>query len=233
MTGPRTPAASSLSISDLAVRGEDGRVILTVPALEAAPGVSLAIEGPSGAGKSTFLYALAGLVTHTSGSIRWGATDLLAASGTERTRFRKNHLGMIFQDHLLFEELSPLANAAISAGYAPRARRRAIVERARTLLERFGLGDVEARTVRSFSGGERQRIAVARALAGNPDIILADEPTAALDRANADRLIDDLAGLAREEDRTLIVVSHDARLTNAMQRRVRIADGRLVEADAG
>jgi putative ABC transport system ATP-binding protein len=138
-------------------------------------------------------------------------------------------MGLVFQDFLLFEELSAAANAALAGAYAPRAARPQLARRVQATLARLGLATGERRTVESFSGGERQRVAVARALANDPAIILADEPTASLDRAAADRLIDDLVALAHEGGKTLITVSHDPALHARMDRLVTIADGRLVD----
>lgn len=219
--GPGLP----LSVAGLTVRAPGGRVLLSLPALDLAAGASLAVRGPSGAGKSTLLFALAGLLEAT-GRVCWGTTDLLGLPAAGRAAFRRAHVGLVFQDFLLFEELGAEANAALAAGFAPAPRRAAIRDRARQALSRLGLGDLAGRPAASFSGGERQRIAIARALAHDPAVILADEPTASLDRAAADRLIDDLVALARDEGRTLIVVSHDAALTGRLDRTIEIVDGR-------
>lgn len=215
-----------LEITGLEVRSPSGRTLLGVPALSIAPGTCLGIRGPSGAGKSTFLFSLAGLSAEASGAIRWGGTDILKLSGEARAKFRRDHIGMVFQDFLLFEELSALANASLASAYSPRTRQSAIQSRAGAVLERLGIAH-GARTVESFSGGERQRVAVARALAADPGIILADEPTASLDRKTADGLIDDLVRLAREEGRTLVAVSHDPAVHERMDRIIGIMDGRI------
>lgn len=223
-----TPA---LSVCDLVVRSASGRALLRVATLDVAPGDVLVVRGPSGAGKSTFLNALAGLLTPAEGSIRWGDTELVGMGDAARTAFRRKTLGLIFQDHLLFEELTSLGNAALPALYAPRAERAGIAEAARGLLQRLGV-EAAGRPVTSYSGGERQRIAVARALAGDPPVILADEPTASLDRDSADRLIDDLFALAAE-GRSLIIVSHDASVHARAARLASVVDGKLrVQAHA-
>ncbi|WP_048648983.1 ABC transporter ATP-binding protein [Nitratireductor soli] len=223
--------ALSLWVDGLVVRSQRGRAILEIDRFTSEPGIRLGIRGPSGAGKSTFLHVLAGLLPRVEGSVRWGEHALTgrgAAGGdAARTGFRRAHIGMVFQDFLLFEELGAAANASIAASYAPAGERAAIRDRAEELLARLGIEPGQARTVRSFSGGERQRVAIARALAHDPAIILADEPTASLDRAAADRLIADLADLARATGKTLIAVSHDAALHRRMDRVIDIADGRL------
>jgi ABC-type lipoprotein export system ATPase subunit len=133
----------------------------------------------------------------------------------------------VFQEHLLFEEISASGNASLAALYAAAPERGAIRARAAEQLSRLGLDGTASRRSDSYSGGERQRIAVARALAADPDVILADEPTASLDRVNADRLADDLVALAGAEGRTLIAVSHDPALHARADRVLDIADGRL------
>lgn len=222
-----TPRGRSLSVQDLAVTGDGGRRILSVPRLEIAAGSAVAVRGPSGAGKSTFLYALAGLLSPSSGSILWGDEDISRLGEPERARFRRRTVGFVFQDHLLFEELSAPGNAALAALYSAPGERGSIRSRASAQLSRLGLGGAADRRSDSYSGGERQRIAVARALATDPDIILADEPTASLDRANADRLAEDLMALAQVEGRTVVTVSHDPALHARADRLLEIADGQL------
>jgi putative ABC transport system ATP-binding protein len=220
------PTAPRLSVRDLEVRARDGRAILRVGRLEVPPGAALGVRGPSGAGKSTLLNALAGLSPVAAGSVDWGGTDLARLSERARDAFRARTMGLIFQDFLLFEEMDALGNAAVAAGWAPRSERAAFRARAAEALERLGVPP-GVRNVAAMSGGERQRIAAARALAADPAVILADEPTASLDRAAADRLVADLLTLAREKGRTVIAVSHDPAVTGAMDRVVEVVDGRL------
>ena len=215
-----------LTVTDCVVRSDRGRVLLSVPSLELEPGVSLGIRGPSGAGKSTLLYALAGLLDRAEGSVRWGDTDLLALSAARRTQFRAERIGMIFQDFLLFDELGALANASLPSMYAPRAQRAALKARASAQLTHLGI-PAATRAVNSFSGGERQRVAVARALANDAGILLADEPTASLNRDAADALIADLVARVRNDGKTLIAVSHDTHLLDRMDRVISLADGHI------
>ena len=214
------------------MRGEGGRTLLKVPTLDLAPGEALAVAGPSGAGKSTLLHALSGLVTPAEGSVTWGGTDIAALPEGPRTAFRRRHLGLVFQDHLLFEELDAPANAALARAWAPRPERGAMGARARALLAELGLPDDQGRGVASFSGGERQRIAVARALAADPPVVLADEPTASLDRAAAHALIDALMRLVEAQGRTLIAVTHDEALMARAHRVLRLEGGQPVEPAA-
>lgn len=216
-----------LRVENLRVEGDDGRALLTIDRFELEPGTCLGIRGPSGAGKSTFLYAIAGLQGRVSGAVHWGETSLLKLWRTRRDRFRAENIGLIFQDFLLFEELGAADNAALAALFRKPQDRAAIRERAEARLTDLGVPE-RTGTVARFSGGERQRVAIARALAADPAIILADEPTASLHRDASDAVIADLTRLAREDGRTLIVVSHDAHLLDAMDRTVTIRDGAMV-----
>lgn len=222
-----------LAVTDLDLRGLDGRPLASLTRLNVTAGTSLAIRGPSGAGKSTLLHAFSGLVRPAGGQVLWGDTDLASLSDSARTRFRRENVGLIFQDFLLFEELGALDNAALSAAFAPRTARAALRDRAANWLDRLGLAQTGTRRANSFSGGERQRIAVARALSNDPAVILADEPTASLDRATADRLIDDLVALSQDSGRTLIAVTHDEALASRLDRVLTMADGRVVEDSDG
>ena len=226
------PEPQGLTLRDVRV-DVPGRSLLDVPHLSLTHGQSVAVCGASGAGKSTLLHALAGLLRPQAGAVIWGQTDLCRLTEDGRTRFRRQHIGMIFQDFLLFDELDALHNADIASAFAARADRPARQRAARDWLTRLGLAQTGARRVDHFSGGERQRIAVARALVGAPSILLADEPTASLDRATADRLITDLLAVAQDHRRTLIAVTHDASLIARMDRVLRLHDGRIVEDSHG
>lgn len=225
--------APALTVEGLRVTSREGRVLLDVPRLQVAPGQSLALRGASGAGKSTLLHVLSGLVRPSAGRVVWGGQDIAALGEDARARFRRETLGLVFQDCHLFEELSAMGNAALTAAFAPRAERAAIRASAKRWLTSLGLTRTGTRTVDSYSGGERQRIAVARALAADAAVILADEPTAALDRANAEALGADLVALAAQAGRTLITVTHDAGLAARMDRQIILADGRIVEDSDG
>lgn len=219
-------AALPLAVRGLVVRGEGGRALLELPSLDLAPGEALAVAGPSGAGKSTLLHALSGLVRPDEGAVLWGDADLAAMAGGARTAFRRRHLGLVFQDHLLFDELGAWGNAALARAWAPAAERGAMARRAAALLGALGLPDDPGRGVASFSGGERQRVAVARALAADPPALLADEPTASLDRAAAAALTDALMDLVERQGRTLVVATHDEALMARAHRVLRLEGGR-------
>jgi putative ABC transport system ATP-binding protein len=229
----QTRSVPALTLTGVQVTSREGRVLLDVPELHVPAGQCLALRGASGAGKSTLLHVLSGLVRPSAGRVVWGNEDIAGWTEDARARFRRETLGLIFQDCHLFEELSAIGNAALAASFAPAAERDAIRSAAGRWLTGLGLARTGRRTVASFSGGERQRIAVARALAAEPAVILADEPTAALDRANAETLGADLVRLATEAGRTLICVTHDAGLAARMGRRITLADGRIVEDSHG
>ena len=212
---------------ELAVEGlrveAGGRTLLAVDTLTVGCGLTVLL-GPSGAGKSTLLHVLAGLLVPTAGTVRWGGAELSDLTEPEHARFRREHVGLVFQDAALFEELSAAANAAVAALFAPAAERASLRETSRAALRRFGV-PAETRRAATLSGGERQRVAMARALAADPAILLADEPTASLDAAAAAALADDLVDAART--RTAIVATHDERLAARADRVVSLRDGSL------
>lgn len=233
---PEGAAPLELRVRGLRVEASDGgkdaaSAILSCAALDVAPGEAVALAGPSGAGKTTLLYAVSGLARAAAGSVVWGGVDLAALGEARRDAFRRAHIGLVFQEFILFEELSPLANAALPASFAPASERAAIRTRARVALERLG-APLDRRDVSRLSGGERQRVALARALATAPAAVLADEPTASLDRATADRLLTDLLAETRDRGRTLIVASHDPQVLEAMDRVVPVVDRAVGEAGA-
>jgi len=190
---------------------------LCVPA-----GNFLAVTGPSGSGKSTLLCALAGLID-LSGSVRWGEIELARIDTGARAAWRLAHVGFIFQDFHLVEELSPLANVLLPTSF--RAMRPSSAERARAraLLDRFGVPSARQSVV-MLSRGERQRVAIARALLFDPPVILADEPTASLDATAAETIGKALVELAAE-GRTVIAVTHDAALVARAGRELRLEHG--------
>lgn len=219
-----------LMVEGLIVRSKNGRELLSVPLLEIAPGEAVVVKGPTGAGKSTLLYALSGLLGGIEGSVRWGTRNIYEMSKAKRAEFRRGSIGFVFQDPLLLEELDAFGNAALPSVFAPRGDRSNIRMLAADALDRLGLTGQFSQKVAQQSGGERQRVAVARALANNAPVLLADEPTASLDRGAADALIDDLMRLTHDDGRTLIAVSHDARFQDAAPRLLELRDGRFVES---
>jgi len=221
--------APALRVEALEIDAPDGRRLLAVPRLDIASGAFACIGGPSGAGKSTLLLALAGLTEHASGRVLWNDEDVLAMAPRARAAFRRERIGLVFQDFLLFDESDALSNAALGGAWRGGRERRRVTARARELLAGLGLDPDDRRPVERFSGGERQRVAIARALATEPCVVLADEPTASLDRDAADELVRTLRALAASGERTLVIVSHDVAVRDAADRVVALADGRPVD----
>jgi putative ABC transport system ATP-binding protein len=186
--------------------------VLDSVSFEPEPGKITTISGPSGSGKSTLLYSLAGLLPPGDGTVSLNGTNLYAMSERRRDVWRRANIGFIFQDFHLIDELSPLANATLPATFGPAP---GVRERATQVLKRLGV-PAERQTIAQLSRGERQRVAVARALAFDPPVVLADEPSASLDRASTAELVSILADLAAE-GRTVVVASHDPDIRAASQ----------------
>jgi lipoprotein-releasing system ATP-binding protein len=195
--------------------------------LSLAAGDSLAIAGSSGSGKSTLLHILGTLDRPDAGSLHFDGRDLLAAGNRACTEFRRRELGFIFQFHHLLPEFSALENVALPALIDGGAARAAAFARARELLGRVGLGEREAHRPGELSGGEQQRVAVARALMGKPRLVLADEPTGNLDAATGREVADLLFALCADAGASLLVVTHDQALAARAHRRLRLDAGRL------
>ncbi len=191
--------------------GEDeGRVhVLKGVSFEAKRGHVYAIVGPSGCGKSTLLYQL-GLLDQPDGGKIWLAGELMSNSSDEsRTAARNRHLGFVFQFHFLMLEFSALENVMMPMRKQGRLSQPEMEAKARSLLESVGLGDKTHRLGTQLSGGEQQRVAVARALANEPSVILADEPTGNLDQKNSDLVFNLLTRLAKENGQAIVLVTHN------------------------
>ncbi len=202
-------------------------VALDIATLVARPGEILAITGPSGSGKSTLLYAIAGLCELTRGRVHWGDVDLLSLPQSRRDKWRREKAGFIFQDFNLVSELSPLENVLLPARFSSFLADKRLRIRARDLMARFGIPE-SRRNSAQLSRGERQRLALARALLFDPPILLADEPTASLDAAAANLVIDQLLDLAHQHLKTVIVISHDGALISRSDRQVRLEHGKII-----
>jgi putative ABC transport system ATP-binding protein len=199
---------------------------VSVDDLKAPGGASLALTGPSGCGKSTLLYALAGLLAPASGTLHWGAMDLLAQRESARDAWRRQNVGFVFQDFELLAELTPLQNVLMPATFAHFTIPAALKLRAQKLLDQFGV-PARAGPTGVLSRGERQRVALSRALLFDPPIILADEPTASLDAQSGEIVIAALTEHARAEGRTVIAASHDPALIASMKARLSLDHGRI------
>jgi lipoprotein-releasing system ATP-binding protein len=197
--------------------------------LDVHEGEMVAIVGASGVGKSTLLHVLGTLDRPDAGELRVGGEDVLALPEARRCAFRNRTLGFVFQFHHLLPEFSALENVSmpllIGGGHGEDARRRAL-----ELLEEVGLSRRADHRPGALSGGEQQRVAVARALAADPRALLADEPTGDLDRETGRRLHETLRGLSRARGLTVVVVTHNDELARACDRMLRLAGGRLVPA---
>ncbi len=193
------------------------------------PGEWLAVVGPSGSGKSTLLNVLGLLDRHTAGTYRFEGVDVAALDDLARAGLRGQRIGFVFQSFHLLPHRSVLENVMLAELYvgAPRRGRR---ERALAALERVDLADRSGFLPTRLSGGQRQRAAIARALIGQPSLLLCDEPTGNLDSRNAEAVLDVFAQLS-EEGLTLIVITHDEHVASRAHRRVRIIDGELIEVE--
>jgi lipoprotein-releasing system ATP-binding protein len=187
----------------------------------------IAITGPSGSGKSSLLYLLGLLDLPTSGDVLIDGRSTTGMTEAERAEVRLSRLGFVFQFHFLLPEFTITENVALPMRALGRLSPRAITARAEELLASFGLGDHRHKTPDQLSGGQRQRVAVARALANDPPVILADEPTGSLDSAATTQVFGILSDLVALRGKTVVAVTHDLHLASRMQRQIRIVDGRL------
>lgn len=210
-----------------APEGTEPVCVLRDVALAVAAGESVAIVGPSGSGKSTLLNIIGTLDRPAAGKVVFDNRDLLALSDDELATLRNREIGFIFQSHHLLPQCSVLENVLVPTLAGDAALREGAEDRARKLLERVGLSARLAHRPAQLSGGERQRVAVVRALINRPKLLLADEPTGALDRASSKNLSDVLVELNRELGVTLITVTHSVELAGRMGRVLELDDGRL------
>lgn len=222
--------AGILEVTDLSKTYRDGEVLAEVLkgiSFSVAPGEFVAIQGPSGAGKSTLLNLLGALDKPDTGRIVVDGLELTADIKNERVeRFRRDKIGFIFQNHYLMQEFTVLENVMLPLrvqGFTTAAAK----EKAAHALERIGLGHRMHHFPSQISGGESQRVAVARAVVKNPALILADEPTGNLDSENRERFIGVLNALQAEDKLTIIVVTHESELAMAASRRLHMKDGKI------
>ncbi len=223
--GLRAPALRIRGLKHWFADPEGGRVLaVDVPELDLARGEALAVTGASGSGKTTLLHLIAGLLPPATGTIEIAGEAMSGRAETGRDRLRARHIGYVFQAFHLLPALTALENVALgmtfrpAAGVAPRAA-------ARAALARVGLGDRLAHRPGQLSTGQQQRVAIARALAGRPTLVLADEPTASLDRARGEACLDLLTGFASECGAALLLVTHDPAALARFPRRVTLEAG--------
>ena len=187
---------------------------------------TLAVMGPSGCGKTTLLHVLAGILAPTSGTVHLDGRDLATIGEKRRTLLRRSDFGFVFQDGQLLPELSALENVILPRMLGGTPRRAATAE-ARSWLDRLGLAGMHERRPGQLSGGQAQRVAVARALAGRPSVVFADEPTGALDQETGQSVLSTLVDSCLETGASLVMVTHDAKVAAACRRTVAMRDGRI------
>ena len=219
------PLVSIRNLSISLVGGAGPVNILRQINLTITAGETLSIVGPSGAGKTTLLMALSGLERPTSGSVAVAGTELSQLDEDGLARFRRRHVGIVFQSFHLVPTMTALENVALPLEFAGA---RDAAGRAREALEAVGLGERLAHFPGELSGGEQQRVALARAFVPRPALLLADEPTGNLDQETGERVMELLFTLQREQGTTLVLVTHDLHLAARCQRQLNMADGRLL-----
>jgi putative ABC transport system ATP-binding protein len=198
--------------------------------LAVGAGEVLAVMGPSGSGKSTLLHCLAGILPTDAGRVTYSERDLTAMSDVERSALRRTEFGFIFQFGQLVPELTCRENVALPLRLDGVGRREA-ERRALTWLERLEVGDLAGKRPGEVSGGEGQRVAVARALVTEPRVVFADEPTGALDSLNGEHVMQLLTRAARESGTAVVLVTHEARVAAYSDREVVVRDGRTRTAE--
>jgi putative ABC transport system ATP-binding protein len=230
-TGPGDPAGPIYRLENVSRTYGSGPT--AVDALDAITlrierGELVAVTGASGSGKSTLLQLLGGLDRPTSGSIDFEGRELGRLGDDELTLLRLERIGFVFQQFNLIPTLSAQENVEVAIAPTGAAAPRRVA-RARELLARVGLGPRADHLPSQLSGGEQQRVAIARSLANGPDVVLADEPTGNLDSANGDAILGLLRELWEQEGLTVVLITHDRAVAAAAPRRVALADGRLAD----
>ncbi len=221
------PALSAAAVCKHFALGDQTVAVLRGVSLCVEVGQSLALIGPSGSGKSTLLHLLGTLEPPSSGQIAISGQNPLALPEPQLARFRNQHIGFVFQNHHLLPQYSALENALIPTLAFPQPDRR---ERARDLLTAVGLAERLHHRPAELSGGECQRVAVARALINQPGLLLCDEPTGSLDRQTATTVAGLLFALHRAEQAALVIATHDLELAARCDRRLQLHEGTCVEA---
>lgn len=217
-----------LQLSDIRMRFETGAVpveVLQGVSFSITNGEFVAITGPSGSGKSTLLHIIGGLLTPSQGSYQLMGRQVNAFSSADMVKIRQNTLGFVFQDFLLLPRLNIFENIELPLVYRgmPRSERK---ERVCKIAERLGIEHRLNHNIMQISGGEKQRVAICRALVGNPSVILADEPTGNLDSKNS-RVIMELFQNLNQEGMTIVLITHEHAIASYCKRQIRILDGKI------
>ena len=226
-------AAAAIDVQDLCHwygSGSMRRQVLQGVNLQVAAGEVVLLTGPSGCGKTTLLTLVGALRQVQQGSVRVLGQDLQGAGRRERQQLRRS-IGMIFQGHNLLRCLTAEQNVQMGSDLLPGLSYRVRRDQAREWLRAVGLGDQLNKLPHDLSGGQKQRVAIARALAARPRLLLADEPTAALDSKTGREVVELLQRLAREQGCAVLMVTHDPRILDIADRLVRMEDGQLSEAE--
>jgi len=200
--------------------------------VEINEGEIVAVTGPSGSGKSTLLLCLAGVLGPDAGSVWYRGQDLARLNDRQRSQLRRTRFGVLFQFGQLVPELTAAENVALPLLLAGR-KRTAARATARTWMERFGVAELVDTRPTEMSGGQAQRVAVARAMVTEPDVLFADEPTAALDALAGEEVLAQMVRVAREAGTTVVLVTHDATVAAYGDREIVVRDGTLVTASEG
>lgn len=191
-------------------------------------GVISIISGPSGSGKSTLLYAIAGLLNGVSGDIIIEGDNIISMTEEERNAYRLNNISMVFQNLNLFSFMNVEDNILVPIRLKNKKVTPETQQRVLKYLELMKLGDVRKKNIQSLSGGEQQRVAIIRALIDAPKVVLCDEPTASLDEENVKIFMDTLVEIKNTTNATFIIVTHDARVLQYAEQKIKIVDGHLV-----
>ena len=199
--------------------------------LDIEPGRFHAVIGPSGCGKSSLLYLLGLLDRPTSGSIEFESIDTNLLDGDERAQLRLEQFGFVFQFHFLLPEFTALENVLMPIRRLGRLQGEELTERALAILDSLDLADQAEKTPDKMSGGQRQRVAIARALANDPVLVLGDEPTGNLDSENSARVIRIFQGIAHDQGRAVVCVTHDPTVAAAADIRIHMLDGAIERVD--
>jgi len=223
---------SAIAVRELTktyAEGATGTLALRGVDLDVHAGEVLMLMGPSGSGKTTLLSIMGCILTATSGSVRVGGREVVGLREKELPALRLQHIGFVFQGFNLFPTLTARENVELMLDLkgVPAAAKR----RAHELLDQVGLGEKHGSFPADLSGGQKQRIAIARALAGDPEIILADEPTAALDSQTGRNVMEMMSELAHKRGRAVVIVTHDSRVLSFADRIVKIEDGAIAGPD--
>jgi putative ABC transport system ATP-binding protein len=199
--------------------------------LAVGPGEIVAVMGPSGSGKSTLLHCLAGILSPDSGAVWFGGRRVDQLDEAERSALRRDRFGFVFQSGQLVPELTAEENVALPLLLRGVRRSRALVE-ARVWFQRLDLVGLEGRRSGELSGGQAQRVALARSLVAHPEVVFADEPTGSLDSLSGEQVMELLTDAARHDGVTVILVTHDARVAAYADREIIVRDGRVTSPEA-